>query len=525
MDAAGGTGKTFCLNALLAYVRSAGHVALAVASSGIAALLLMKGRTSHSRFKLQLSPVAEYTLSLPTEEGSAMIKLLQRTRLIVWDEVSATVRFHLEALDTYLKDIFKLREHLPYAGITIVMAGDLRQTLPIERGASDGRLASIVVTQSLLWEHFKVLRLTDNMRLRSVVTPLRSTYVLGQVGEDAFNTAVSDAALARARLTTFANWQMSVGNGTHPMHDGVAGALLLPPDKCTDLGTPGSPTEAAAMAAMVHEMFPNPDNVTSSSSCAILAPRVADVNIINDLVLARLAGDGGANMFPRPLPFRHLGVICVWTWRHVSSTRNSCLRLACPSSTRLVVLLLSADSLVEPGADGMSPGVEYLHGETHGGMARHDLTLKVGALVMLTHNLKPADGLCNGTRLIVTKIPASRRCIVCRKFTPDDALEDTDEVLIPRIIMRADENVYPFKWQRVQFPLRVAFAMTINKSHGQTLDRVAVYLPMPCFAHGQLYVAISRVRDPDGLRFWLPARGDGVFVTNNVVIRDVLTGG
>ena len=101
----------------------------------------------------------------------------------------------------------------------------------------------------------------------------------------------------------------------------------------------------------------------------------------------------------------------MWTWRHVSSTRNSCLSLACPSSTRLVVLLLSADSLVEPGADGMSPGVEYLHGETHGGMARHDLTLKVGALVMLTHNLKPADGLCNGTRLIVTKIPASRRCI------------------------------------------------------------------------------------------------------------------
>lgn len=51
---------------------------------------------------------------------------------------------------------------------------------------------------------------------------------------------------------------------------------------------------------------------------------------------------------------------------------------------------------------------------------------------------------------------------------------------------------YPYLWTRTQFPLRLAWAMTINKSQGQSIRVVGIDLTFECFAHGQLYVALSR---------------------------------
>ena len=66
--------------------------------------------------------------------------------------------------------------------------------------------------------------------------------------------------------------------------------------------------------------------------------------------------------------------------------------------------------------------------------------------------------------------------------------------------------------------------MTINKAQGQTLRRVGIYLPTPCFSHGQLYVAASRVGLPEHLRFAV-GRDDetGTFRTRNIVFREALT--
>ena len=87
----------------------------------------------------------------------------------------------------------------------------------------------------------------------------------------------------------------------------------------------------------------------------------------------------------------------------------------------------------------------------------------------------------------------------------------------------ADFEEYGFKWQRLQFPVKFAFAMTINKSQGQTLSKVSVWLRDFCFSHGQLYVAASRVGDPDNIQFALKFQSDlPPNITKNIVFKELL---
>ena len=84
-------------------------------------------------------------------------------------------------------------------------------------------------------------------------------------------------------------------------------------------------------------------------------------------------------------------------------------------------------------------------------------------------------------------------------------------------------NEYPFEWQRRQFPVRPAFAMTINKSQGQTLRYAGVWLRGDVFTHGQLYVACSRVGSPQNLHFALMKDNSKSKPTAvNVVYKEVL---
>ena len=69
----------------------------------------------------------------------------------------------------------------------------------------------------------------------------------------------------------------------------------------------------------------------------------------------------------------------------------------------------------------------------------------------------------------------------------------------------------------MQFPEKLALSMTINKSQGQTLEFVGMNLEEDCFAHGQLYVACSRVKKPNNLYYY--SQKD---LTSNIVFREIL---
>ena len=98
---------------------------------------------------------------------------------------------------------------------------------------------------------------------------------------------------------------------------------------------------------------------------------------------------------------------------------------------------------------------------------------------------------------------------------------DRKQVFIPRIKFKFPENVVGFHLERKQFPVRLAFAMIINKSQGQSVQHVGLDLRNPVFTHGQLYVALSRCTSAANVKVLFP-KDATTTVTSNVVYKDVL---
>ncbi|XP_019168888.1 PREDICTED: uncharacterized protein LOC109164796 [Ipomoea nil] len=160
---------------------------------------------------------------------------------------------------------------------------------------------------------------------------------------------------------------------------------------------------------------------------------------------------------------------------------------------------------------------EFLNSLRCSGVPNHSLTLKVGTPVMLLRNIDHSMGLCSGTRLIVTQL--GNHVIEEKIIAGNNA---GTKVLIPRLSLTPSDPRFPFKFQRKQFPLMLSYAMTINKSQGQTLSHVGLLLKIPVFNHGQLYVAVSRVSNPDGLKVLICGESRGLLnKTQNVVYKEI----
>jgi len=110
IHAAGSCGKTFLCNTIAAEVRRRGQIALCMASSGIAALLLDRERTSHSRFKIPLSIYKDFVAGLKC--NSYMFPVLQQTKVIIWDEVPMQHKYDIDAVDQCLRDLLEVNNHL-----------------------------------------------------------------------------------------------------------------------------------------------------------------------------------------------------------------------------------------------------------------------------------------------------------------------------------------------------------------------------------------------------------------------------
>jgi ATP-dependent DNA helicase PIF1 len=125
---------------------------------------------------------------------------------------------------------------------------------------------------------------------------------------------------------------------------------------------------------------------------------------------------------------------------------------------------------------------EYLNMiTTSSGLPLHKLTLKVGSPVMVLHNLNPAEGVCNGTRGIITHM--TNRVLELRLIGGD---HDGQLVFLPRIKCYPSNAQTPFQLCHLQFCVRNAFSMSVNKAQGQSLKYVGLDFRSPVFTNFML---------------------------------------
>jgi ATP-dependent DNA helicase PIF1 len=279
----------------------------------------------------------------------------------------------------------------------------------------------------------------------------------------------------------FAKWVLNVGDGSLPA---IVGEEGVDPNWIKIPSHMRLPAEDCSLRGLIRTIYPNhrchSGDAMYFMQRNILAPKNTNVDEVNNAILESLFEES-----------------------HTYLSANS---LVPTEEGANVAIRVSMDSLYL---------VEFLNTLRFSGIANHELQLKVGVQILLLRNLNQSIGLCNGTRLIVKRL--GQRVIEAEIITGNNVGK---RVFIPRIIMSPSGTDWPFVLRRCQFLVRVAFAITINKSQGQTFNNVGVYLLSPVYSHGQLYVAISGVTSSANIKIF---SGQGPYrYMRNVVYKEVL---
>ncbi|XP_046972349.1 ATP-dependent DNA helicase pif1-like [Vanessa cardui] len=200
----------------LAQIRKDKGVAVAVASSGIAATLLSGGRTAHSVLKLPLNLAHEEMPVCNISKSSERGRMLQQCKLLVWDECTMSHKRAIEALDRTMRDIKGSQDIM--GGMVVLLAGDFRQTLPVITRGTPADEINACLKASALWVHVKKYCLTTNMRVQLHQDSQAGHYAatLLKIGEDRMPTDSNDMITLSREFCQIVDSSTDLLNNVYP---------------------------------------------------------------------------------------------------------------------------------------------------------------------------------------------------------------------------------------------------------------------------------------------------------------------
>ena len=485
-----GCGKTFVCSALLLHERLHQRVALACATTGVASINYVHGFTGHSLFAFP-AEFDDTIISGPRIESKYMeilidgktnrrLELIRAATLLVWDELSMLRRDLLEALDRLLKKL--MGNTMPFGGKILITLGDFRQLPPVDSEnpsrCLDPEMTAYAtstfqssVLSSPLWTGFQQFTLIVNERARNDPAFHQSTLDIGNGVMKHLEITDLDP-----RIKQFT----SVPESLQWLYE-------------EDVAYPYAPVD-------VHHR-------------ALLCVYNSDVDAVNECVMNRLKATGSTfelcrsidayvsqpemevHTLPERAPDEEEHVL-----RSEKLLRDAEIAHAerehqyDPHDSHAFD---DVDVSNQAAYDGIKNtnlelNIEYLNSLSFQNAPPHKLCLTLGLMVIITRNLDPLEKLMNGVRVVIRHIGV--RVIGVSRIT-DLHMDDPPVFLLPRITFvvsygaRNAKNV-----TRRQFPVKPCAAMTMHKSQAATMDRVVIDLRGDVFEHGQLYVAMSRVR-------------------------------
>ncbi|KAG7977529.1 hypothetical protein I3843_05G036100 [Carya illinoinensis] len=287
IDGPAGTGKTFLYKTLLAEIISKHMIALATVSFGVAASILLGGRTTHSRFKIPLNIEKNSTCNV-SKQGN-LAKLLRLAKLIIWDEAPMCGKYSIEAVDAVtvdkmLQDINDT--NIPFGGKVIVFGGDFRQVLPVIRKSTKEEQIDASFARSHLWSSLTKIKLIENMRSR--LDP------------------------------DFCRYLIEVGNGNEPIT--VKDMIKIPTEMLIQYNN-----DAESLNYLLEAIFEDISNYSNNliemTNRTILTPKNHSVDEINVIIIEKFPGDVKYKSFRRFMQWHRL--ICCNFNRNVIDAKIS----------------------------------------------------------------------------------------------------------------------------------------------------------------------------------------------------------